>query len=1072
MKRLFGIFLTVAILASGCIEQPEAPEPGNDPVEQESDPAEDDPTPVEDEPAPAEQDSTTTVVKTAAEFIAYVRDYNAGVYDGVEADVRLASDINFTAADLSDWNDLGGIGNAAHPFRGTFDGGGFSFRGITGPNPIFGALDSLSTVSNVVIDSSCFFTGVAALAAEAGCTFSDCINYAGLQHNCTAADGCVVGGLVATLLHGGRMTSCTNAGDVTLVLTSPCKGVKLAGVAAMSGGGITLEKCTNTGYVHLDATALSGEVSGQRESNSDIMMGGILACSTGTAVIRDAQNSGFVYADIQTSTKVNQRPSVVGGIAGYVSGALSEIAGCISTGSVHNRNYNNSENFGGAVSGGIAGAVLGTDGGRAVIRGCTVSGPDLMQTQRGIQGGIVGYASGCDISACRFSKSTVSCSSNIPHFNGGICGKAFGSCISGCTVEDTFQACKVSAATSIGGVCGWMDGSSKVLDNELTGVKLARNGTADFNFGAVVGTVEAETAEISGNKVSGFWSTDSGTTYTPFTDADLCHSASFVVNAPNTLVAGSFKFAGTVTCGSEPLSGVVVTDGLQSVQTDAQGRFSLESPANNVRFISVCVPEGYEAPAVDGLPKFFVKVNAASNTGITFNLNRMANPDKYSVVFTADPQPRPSSARYDCFAYHALDCCKDLYRYVGQRAATITDRRVYGMVLGDVVHENMSLYSNHVANLKSYCSSMSTYHVMGNHDYNPSASDMRNGTDDFCKYFGPVDYSMNIGKFHIIVVDDIQSRLNASGELKDYSLGLNEDQLKWLESDLKYVPESTPVILCAHSPLFARQNSGNKSVSYTESGADGGAAYTSLLSKYKKVYMFGGHMHHNFTFIYSKERSSDTAKKNIEAIQLARSTGALWINEYINTDGTPRGFLQVDVDGTSISWQFKPIPYQTGAFVGKYSSDFKYSVPSYPFRDWNYVSGTAMIDGKSLDEAYQMKLYPSVDIGGTTYMLANVFMYDVLWQNPVVNYKDSGGNGKTVTMQRYTLAEGGFDPAYRDLKQYYCDNNSYWLESSGTGLSYNAHMFRCPMPADCPSKTATVSVTDRFGNKYSSEIKW
>lgn len=1009
---------------------------------------------------------------SAGELIAFAGDYNAGRFEGGAANIRLASDIEFTADELSAWNALGGIGTAGNPYKGTFDGNGFSIKNITSSNPIFASLDAEAVIKNVKIDSTCTFTGYASLALEAAGTIENCINYADVTHSCEVSSGCAVGGLVARLLPGTKMNSCTNAGDVTLILTSTCKGVRMGGVAAVSSGEVTLDKCANTGFIHLDATNLKGDVSGEGSTNTDMMMGGIIGCAEGKTAVKDADNSGLVFCDVDISQKINQRPSIIGGIAGSVSGASSVISGCHMTGGLRNTNFNNSEDLAGVVSGGIAGALIGADGGVATISGCTVAGPDEMQNQRGIQGGIVGYLDYGEVSDCYFSKQTVNCSQNIPHFNGGICAKAFRSTIGGCTAEDTFQACKSSAKTSIGGICGWIDGNSKVVGNTASGIHLARNTSSDFIFGAVVGSIGSTTAEISGNSYEGFYSTDSGDTYTAFSGSDVCSSSSFVVNSPNVLVDNPYTFSGIVCCGNTPLVGVVVTDGVKSVLTNDNGKFYFDTPASKVSFVSVCLPEGYEAPVENGLPKFFVKVNGSPRTSIRFDLKKMPNPDRFSLAITADPQPRSSSARYDAFAYHALTGCQDVYNYVGQRAAEISDRRVYGIVLGDIVHEDMSLFAKHVANIKNYCSAMSTYHVIGNHDYNTNAANMKAGKADFEKYFGPTDYSMNIGKFHIIVVNDIQSKLNSDGKLKDYTLGLNEDQLTWLEGDLKYVPTTTPIIVCAHSPLFARQVSTNKNVTYTESGATGASTYLSLLSKYDKVYMFGGHMHHNFTFIYAKENSSQTAKKGIESIQLARCAGALWINEYINTDGTPRGFLMADIDGTSISWQFKPLPLQSSAFVGKYGGDFSYPAPSYSYRDWTYVSGVAKIGGKTLDESYQMKLYPSFDISGTSYMLANVFMYDARWENPVMHYTDGSGARKDVTMQRYTLSSGAYDPAYRDLTLYYCDRNSYWKDAAGTAVEYNAHMFRCEMPSDCPSKSATVTVTDRFGNNYSSNVTW
>jgi hypothetical protein len=111
---------------------------------------------------------------------------------------------------------------------------------------------------------------------------------------------------------------------------------------------------------------------------------------------------------------------------------------------------------------------------------------------------------------------------------------------------------------------------------------------------------------------------------------------------------------------------------------------------------------------------------SANRCEVNFTFNKITNnPNRYTLLVGADPQPRKKTAGYDRNAYHSLDCCDDLYRDMREKAATITDRNVYGLMLGDIVHEEMDLYDNYIAGLATLNSPM--FNVLGNHDNDTTA---------------------------------------------------------------------------------------------------------------------------------------------------------------------------------------------------------------------------------------------------------------------------------------------------------------------------------------------------------------
>ncbi len=518
--------------------------------------------------------------------------------------------------------------------------------------------------------------------------------------------------------------------------------------------------------------------------------------------------------------------------------------------------------------------------------------------------------------------------------------------------------------------------------------------------------------------------------------------------------------------GSNILAGVVISDGLLCVQTDENGYFEIDSDLSRTKFITASIPSGYSAPTDEnGLPIFYHKVTDEERTKDmvqhTFEfLPINNNPNRYTLIVGADPQPRARSAGYDNIAYHSLDMCEDFYRDMREKAATITDRNVYGMMLGDVVHENMSLYTDYLEGLKTLGFPM--FNILGNHDNDYTASNDTDGRRKFEQHFGPTYYSFNLGRQHYVVLDNLIMKLDSNSQLRDYDQGLTEEVWQWLQNDLMYVDRSTTIMLAAHSPMFMGINMAERSNNTQNHRSD----YAALFSKYSKVHAWAGHAHTTFNYVYPESSNL----KNIEVHTVARSTGELWTNEYA-INGTPRGYTVVEVNGDDISWYFKPTLYQRKGFTGKTSPQ-----PEYKHRDYDFDDdGVARLrrDGSALTESYQMKVYKPGQYNNTydemiagnatnKYVYVNVFLWDDKWEKPKYN-------GTTMTKVGYKDAYSL--SAYEINYHYY----TYGYKLAG-GNEYgpgggNIHtIFRAYGP-DLKGN-GTVTVVDRFGNEYSQTISW
>ncbi len=504
------------------------------------------------------------------------------------------------------------------------------------------------------------------------------------------------------------------------------------------------------------------------------------------------------------------------------------------------------------------------------------------------------------------------------------------------------------------------------------------------------------------------------------------------------------------------IAGVVVSDGFSSVKTDAAGEYKLEADLDKAKFIFVSQPAGYRAEVKDGLSKFYkvlgsgdVKPDGGRYT-VDFTLERIADPERYTVVISADPQPRERnvSTNLDKIAYHSLDCVDDLFRDIKENPDVMSGTNVCGIVLGDIVHENMNLYANYKNNLKDL--PFPTYAVIGNHDNNTKYADDDKAAGDFESHFGPRNYSFNLGKIHVVVLDNLI--MGKDGDPKAYTQGLTDDIWKWLKSDLKHVDRSSTVMVCAHSPMFRLEDGSER---YASGNTRHGWDYANLFNEFKKVYAWAGHTHTMFNYIPAE--SSKTC--NVETHTLSRSTGALWTNEWVCNDGTPRGYVVLKIDGENVSWKFKPTKYQSDPSSTRLMEYKRRSVSS------NVIS----VGEKELDASYQMIAYPrgsykaksgEIDEKG---VYVNVFMWDENWEKP----KFKGADGRTSTMTRVEASSSydRYDLEAFDISAFYSKKYSE--------IDYDAevyHLFR--FASSKSSDSGTISVTDRFGNTYTTTVSW
>lgn len=457
----------------------------------------------------------------------------------------------------------------------------------------------------------------------------------------------------------------------------------------------------------------------------------------------------------------------------------------------------------------------------------------------------------------------------------------------------------------------------------------------------------------------------------------------------------------TSTDGS-PVAGVVVSDGLNCTQTGADGSYSMTSDLTLRHFVFISVPAAYEIPAKRGCPDFYKRIDRfQTQVKADFVLSpRTESATRHTLLVQGDPQIKNFGVDGSAEAYSTV-VIPDM-----MRMRNTIKTPCYGINLGDLVYNDMNVYNAYMDNTERV--DATTFNVIGNHDHDQTTilSDSL-GTVYFEMYLGPTCYSANIGNMHYIFLDNIlYGREDAS---KSYALGLTDEIAQWLKQDLSYVPKDKTIMICSHSQMFKKHRSfSTNNLNYQ--------TYRDEVLKFKHVYSWAGHNHH--TYIYNYDRSEQMKIDNLTAVTVTRSTGALRSNKHLNNDGTPQGYLVVDVNGDEVSWYYHSCGKERG---------------------------------------HQMRLY-SPTRSESEYVLANIWTYDDAW-GPVEWWVDGAKVGVLEPCEE-------LDPDYVDL--YATVTNKTTRKFCQPSKSF--HMFRIKPAAGVTS--GEVRVTDRFGKTYTERISW
>lgn len=365
---------------------------------------------------------------------------------------------------------------------------------------------------------------------------------------------------------------------------------------------------------------------------------------------------------------------------------------------------------------------------------------------------------------------------------------------------------------------------------------------------------------------------------------------------------------GTRDAGEKGIPEVCVSNGLQVVETDSEGRYTL--PVRDQMVVFVVKPADYQVPRdADNVPRFYyvhkpegspeeIKEFAGLEpTGempeqVNFPFYKSRRKDEFRVLVFGDTQ---------VFNHQDIDYLRD---GVIEHAADIDAE--FALSLGDNVHNDLSLYPRYLSVMGAL--GMPTYYLPGNHDINFDSPDDENDTDTYWRYLGPDYYSFNVGKVHFVALNDV------SWDGNNYHGELGSTQRKWLRNDLRFVPEDHLIVMGLHIPIFSWFDGPGR-----HALADREQLYE--IMEGRKAISLVGHIH-TLEHFRTGQSAKGSGPIGFPQVLAGAACGSWWsppigedgVPMSYQREGAPKGYMVFEFDGADYRARYRvpgrPADYQ------------------------------------------------------------------------------------------------------------------------------------------------------------------
>ncbi|GGH13452.1 metallophosphoesterase [Sphingobacterium alkalisoli] len=379
---------------------------------------------------------------------------------------------------------------------------------------------------------------------------------------------------------------------------------------------------------------------------------------------------------------------------------------------------------------------------------------------------------------------------------------------------------------------------------------------------------------------------------------------------------------GRIRSSGKGIADTVISDGYNTTVTDKKGRYALASN-KNAEYIFISTPAGYQIEHVDGFAAIYLSV---TNRNYNFELKKNTFDDtNHFFLALGDPQIRVAEDANQLEEESILD--------ITQYLQSTSKEKFHGISLGDSIWDNPKMWTKYQEAITKI--GIPFFQVVGNHDKNEITKEESDANSLFKNYFGPTYYSFNRGQVHYIVLDNVRYK-----NIKEYDGHISDDQLNWLQKDLKYVPKDHVLIISAHIPIY--------------SGIKNREELYALLTEFEQVHILSGHTHTNTNHV----------DQQIYEHTHASLCGAWWTGP-VCADGTPRGYGVFEINGSKVTWHYKSIGRDHTYQFRSHVQQLNHGMNRITVNVWNYDPQwqvTWYADGVYMGALEQIKGYDELTL--------------------------------------------------------------------------------------------------------------
>ena len=526
----------------------------------------------------------------------------------------------------------------------------------------------------------------------------------------------------------------------------------------------------------------------------------------------------------------------------------------------------------------------------------------------------------------------------------------------------------------------------------------------------------------------------------------------------------------TLDDGEEPIAGVPVSNGVDVVTTDEEGRYELPSGDNLT--LSVTQPAGWQVPVdADNFAQFSYNHLPEGSTDLTFGGLEPTGDVPAAVNFPMAKSEATAAKDQSCpVAADTQTYDKEEVGYAAKGGpADLAERNDYAgcgvMLLGDNVGDDLSLNPD----LRSLYRNMNgpVRALPGNHDMDYDAADDSHATDTYRQDFGATHYSYNVGDTHFIALDNIEYKgANPDGSKNSYLEKVGEEQLTWLKNDLAQVDENAQVVVYSHAPI----------VNYKELITDDAAAFYDAVSSHPNLVTVGGHTHTLEHLLAGEQRQewTDAGLSELPNDQIvAGAVSGDWYSGGLNENGVPYAYTSDAAEPGVYTLTFSGD--EPGTYGGYYTvrgADQDHQqligINSPTWREWAEKAQAWQDNDKAGDEPASvdpLKVSAEDLKDGKSFLTSSFFGGST---EATVSVSFDGGDAVDAEITQPATGESE-NKGWEFTDPISATQN---LSTTGNVAQSSPHLWRTAVPADLTpgEHTAEAAATDRYGAEYAETV--